>query len=246
MKAQNNSKENILKAIILAGGKGTRLQSVVANQPKPLAPVQGEAFIFILIRFLVFHKIDQIVISTGHLAENFEKSLEDLRLIEQSISLVRESHSLGTGGATRFACENFNRDEFILVVNGDTFFDFNLSSFIECHKNHNALALKYVEDASRYGTVDLKNNLLTHFIEKENIKKPGVIYAGFGIFKVEDILGRLPEGKSSLELDLFLNLLSNKLLYGQIYDGDFIDIGIPEDYKIANTTFNFTKFLNHF
>ncbi len=236
-----------MKAIILAGGKGTRLGKIVSDLPKPLAPVQGQPFIFILIRFLVFHKIDQIIISTFHLAKKFNENLESLNKISKNISLINEPAPLGTGGAVRFVCREMNPEEHVLVLNGDTFFDFDLSGFVQKYRKVSALALKKVPDSSRYGTVEISNGNVTKFIEKAPLQKDGNIYAGFGILKVKDLLTFLPEGPSSLENDFFPKLLQeNQLLKGEVYAGKFIDIGIPEDYRFANTRFNFSKFTKEY
>ena len=233
-----------MKAIILAGGKGTRLQTVISAVPKPLAPVQGQPFIFILVRFLLFHGIKEIIISTHHLAEKFGGYLEDFKKIAQSISLIKEPAPLGTGGALRFSCQQFSASENILVLNGDTFFDFDLSAFVKKYARETALALKEVPDSARYGTVELKDGNIQKFTEKSKTPAFGAIYAGFAIVSTQDILDFLPEGSSSLEKDFFPKLLrESRPVKGEIFNGKFIDIGIPEDYSVANTLFDFSKFL---
>ena len=232
-----------MKAIILAGGKGTRLQSVVSDLPKPLAPVQGQPFIKILIRFLRFHGINEVIISTHHLADKFEDSLNELNQTGAKVSLVKEPLPLGTGGAVRFICKSLAPNERVLVLNGDTFFAFNLASFIKTHKTETALALKHIHDASRYGTVKLNGNRVQSFIEKAPNKSPGIIYAGYCILWAKDVLGTLPEGACSLENDFFPKILAkNGSIEGTVFSDDFIDIGVPEDYMLANTKFDFSQF----
>jgi D-glycero-alpha-D-manno-heptose 1-phosphate guanylyltransferase len=232
-----------MKAIILAGGKGTRLQKIVSDLPKPLAPIQGQPFIYILIRFLLFHKVEQIVISTQHLADKFAEHLPGLRKMCGQISLVKEPAPLGTGGALRFACQNISADEHVLVLNGDTFFDFDLAGFVKKYNKDTALALKEVPDSSRYGTVEFSNGQVRLFWEKSPTVQLGAIYAGFSILKVKDLFDLLPDGYSSLEKDFFPKFLQEKRnLKGEIFDGKFIDIGVPEDYENANSQFDFSKF----
>src|SRR4051812_34866099 len=114
-----------MKAIVLAGGKGTRLGSVVSDVPKPLASIRGEPFLSILIRFLIFHGINEVFLSIGHLSEKFDEALKEFKKISPSVFLVREESLLGTGGAVRYACQTVcHNDETVLVLNGDTFFDF--------------------------------------------------------------------------------------------------------------------------
>jgi D-glycero-alpha-D-manno-heptose 1-phosphate guanylyltransferase len=233
-----------MKAIILAGGKGTRLQKVVSDLPKPLAPVKGEPFIHILIRFLKFHGIEEILISTHHLAEKFAERLGDFKKLA-NVSLAKEPAPLGTGGAVKFVCRNLNPDEYILVLNGDTFFDFDLKKFIGKRRQETALALKNVPDSSRYGTVKLNGDHIASFQEKAQAGGPGTAYAGYSIIQVKDVLALLPEGPTSLETNFFPELLRRKRpIAGDIFDGAFIDIGIPEDYEFANTEFDFSRFSN--
>ena len=233
-----------MKAIILAGGKGTRLQTVISDVPKPLAPIQGQPFIFILIRFLLFHGIKEIIISTHHLAEKFDGYLGAFKKISQNISLVKEPAPLGTGGALRFTCQQFSASKNFLVLNGDTFFDFDLAAFVKKYATETALALKEVPNSARYGTVELKDGNIQKFTEKSETPASGAIYAGFAIVSTQDILDFLPEGSSSLEKDFFPKLLrESRLVKGEIFNGKFIDIGIPEDYAMANTLFDFSKFL---
>lgn len=232
-----------MKAIVLAGGRGTRLEKVVSDLPKPLAPVRGEPFLFILLRFLSFHGIDQILISTHHLADKFAEHLQKLNGFSGNISIVKEPALLGTGGAVRFNCQNMNPEDYVLIVNGDTFFDFDLSGFVKKFQRETALALKEVPDAARYGTVEVAEGKVEKFVEKMPSHRRGLIYAGYSIVKVSDILRVLPEGNSSLEKDFYPALLArNQPIGGEVYAGNFIDIGIPEDYEKANTTFDFSKF----
>lgn len=233
-----------MKALILAGGRGTRLASVVSDVPKPLAPVKGQPFISILIKFLVAHDVKDIVISTGHMAEKFVETLPELRKITPNILLHEEASALGTGGAARFACCQFPGEESILILNGDTFFNFDLSGFINSSSNINTIALRKINNSSRYGTVKISKGLVTEFVEKNSHNDPGIIYAGFAILRINDLMLMLNEGNSSLENDFFPALLKRASLHGKIYDGEFIDIGIPEDFETANTNFNFSSFLN--
>lgn len=229
-----------MKAVILAGGKGTRLQPVVNDTPKPLAPVHGVPFIFILMNFLTQNKISSAIVSTGYLAEQFETAFKDFYFKPQ---LIQESIPLGTGGAVRYVCEGLNSEESILVANGDTFFNFDLAGFIQRNKANTAMALREVDDISRYGTVQLDGQKITAFTEKRPVHEKGLIYAGYSIVKVKDILEILPQGASSLENDFFPIILQQNRLLGEVFSGQFIDIGIPEDYHRANTDFDFSTYL---
>lgn len=231
---------DFMKAIILAGGRGTRLQSVIKDCPKPLVPVQGEPFLNILFRFLIKNGVSDIVVSIGYMAEAFYEWKNNFHGTEAKIKLIEERVSLGTGGAVRFACQDMKREQSILVLNGDTFFNFDLLDFISTFKNQNAIALRYLTEASRYGSVDIRGEKVTGFREKSVTFEDGLIYAGYSLLNVSDIFDLLPEGTSSLEKDFFPSAVHKGRLKGKSYDGDFIDIGIPEDYDLANKSFNFS------
>ncbi len=233
-----------MRAIILAGGKGTRLQSEVPNLPKPLAPVRNQPFLYILMRFLAANGVSEIAISTFHMADQFRARLPELKKLAKKVTLVEEPAALGTGGAIRFACSELKPTEHVLVLNGDTYFGFDLGRFLKKHAQENALALKRVANSSRYGTVATKSGRVAEFLEKSTKGGSGTIYAGYCILNVGDLRRLLPEGPSSLETDFFPGLLrEGKALVAEEFPGEFIDIGIPADYQHANSAFDFSGFL---
>src|SRR5437870_1488543 len=118
-------------AVVLAGGMGTRLRSVVADRPKVLAPVAGRPFLTYLLDQIAGAGIERVVLSTGHLAEQFASVIGDhYRSIQ--IVYAHEERPLGTGGAIRFACGFTDADQ-ILVMNGDSYCDTDLSAYIDWH-----------------------------------------------------------------------------------------------------------------
>jgi D-glycero-alpha-D-manno-heptose 1-phosphate guanylyltransferase len=232
-------------AIILAGGFGTRLQSVVSDVPKPMAPVNGEPFLNYQLLYLKHYGVKNIILSVGHLHEKIENYYgTDFK--ELNISYVVEKQALGTGGGIRLALEHCNA-EYVLALNGDSFFGINLQDFCKQHCDEKAtfsLALRRVEDASRYGTI-LTNNLhnVISFKEKSGKQEAGTINAGMYILNKNVFLEHTPSGQNfSIEKDFFETKTSQLAIKGFEAEGYFIDIGIPEDYNKAQSDFKEFKY----
>jgi D-glycero-alpha-D-manno-heptose 1-phosphate guanylyltransferase len=233
------------EAIILAGGFGTRLQSVVNDVPKPMAPVNGQPFLNYQLRYLKFYGIKKVVLSVGHLHEKitsyYKNNFEDLE-----IDYTIEKEALGTGGGIRLAMEKCN-SESILVLNGDSFFEINLNSFSDKHLKANSdysLALRKVMNAARYGTIQMGTDVrISSFKEKDGKETPGLINAGIYLLNKEIYLSNTEANKSfSIEKDFFEKKLNELTISGFEFDGYFIDIGIPEDYSKAQYDFKGSKY----
>jgi D,D-heptose 1,7-bisphosphate phosphatase len=219
-------------ALILAGGRGTRLGALTEATAKPILPVDGKPFLSYVLWNLKRFGIERAVISSGFAAESIEQALagwpEKLGI---QLEFAEEPRALGTGGAVRF-CADRMPNEF-LVLNGDTIFDANLSQVANSlSRNVDAvIALREVDDASRYGAATLQDSRIIHFGEKDR-GGPGLISGGIYALR-KSCLDRLPEGPSSIESDLFPKLALENRLAGVPGDGFFIDIGIPETYEEA-------------
>lgn len=227
------------EAVILAGGLGTRLQSMVSDVPKPMAQVAGKPFLEYLLHYLNEFAIERVVLSTGYKAEviqqYFGKKYQSIEL-----EYITEKEPLGTGGALKLALQHCYYNE-ILVLNGDTFFNIDLDDFWIFHQLHGAeitLALREIENAARYGTVKInENGKIAAFIEKSGIEASGIINAGMYIV-CQSVFSKftLPE-QFSLEKDFFEKYLTQLSIYGCLFDAYFIDIGIPDDYLKAQDDF---------
>lgn len=224
--------------IILAGGLGTRLQSVVSDVPKPMAPVANQPFLNQILKLLPLANINQIILSVGY---KYEKIEEYYGIDFKEIPLVYsiEKEPLGTGGGIKLALQKVEM-EHCLIVNGDTFFDVDLEQFWQVHnqyQNDITLALKQIENPDRYGTVVLEKNRIIKFSEKQVGHKQGLINGGLYWFNMK-VVAELPqETKFSFESD-FLEPKVTKLQMGGYADkGMFIDIGIPSDYERAQSIF---------
>lgn len=223
-----------MKAIILAGGKGTRLQSVISDVPKPMAPVSGKPFLEYLVLQLKFWNVRDIILSVGYKKESIMAHFADGSAWDVRISYVQENAPLGTGGAIRETLQTVN-DNNILIMNGDSFFNANISNLIHFHNNKNAratLMLRDMTDTGRYGRVALgKDDTVIEFTEKQG-NVPGLINAGIYLID-RDVLPMFPEGASSFENDILPRLIG-KGLYGHAQEGFFVDIGLPDDYRSIN------------
>jgi D-glycero-alpha-D-manno-heptose 1-phosphate guanylyltransferase len=226
----------MMEAIILAGGKGTRLQPVVADRPKVLSEVAGKPFLCYLVDYLLAEGVTRFIFSVGYLSEQIVSFLES-SYPQLNYAIASEDHPLGTGGAIRRALHQAEAEN-IFIVNGDTFFKVDLAKFYQFHVSKNAdcsIALKKLSDFDRYGAVDIdRNGAITAFEEKK-YKQEGLINGGFFLInrhRCALILDQMPE-VFSLEVH-FLQAYQGKLgFYGYVSEGYFIDIGIPADYQLA-------------
>lgn len=231
-------------AIILAGGFGTRLQSVVSDVPKPMAPINSIPFLNYQLNYLKHFGITHAVLSVGYLSEKitsfYKNSFNGI-----NISYVIEDSPLGTGGGIRKAMELCDAKN-VLALNGDSFFDVNLHEFYDLNSNANSqisLALRKVNDAARYGTIELKGNRIISFKEKNGESKPGLINGGVYILNRELFLQNTKSNINfSIEKDFFEINLKQLNINGFEFNDYFIDIGIPEDYTKAQHDFKEFKY----
>ena len=223
-----------MEAIVLAGGLGTRLRSVVSDVPKPMAPINNKPFLEYILEFLKNQNIKKVILSVGYKWEVIKDYFGDkYKNIELIYNIEKER--LGTGGAIKDALESVENEN-IYVLNGDTFFDIDLSK-MKLKDNLIEIALKKMEDFDRYGVVEIdKSGYIQKFKEKSYYQE-GFINGGIYLLK-KDIFKNfdLPT-KFSFEEFLESNF-KNLKAKGRVFNGYFIDIGIPEDYKKAKRYFS--------
>lgn len=221
-----------MQAVLLAGGLGTRLRSVVNDRPKPMALVEGYPFMEYLIHQLKSNGIEDIVMAVGYKGSMVEDYFQDGSKQGVRIQYSYEEEPLGTAGAIKNAAEKLT-DESFFVLNADTFYKMDYSRLIESNLENDAimtLVLREVEDISRYGKATLTDGILTGFNEKSADAEPGTINGGVYLIR-KKMLDYIPEGKVSLENEVIPRLLNGGItISGIVNDGYFIDIGIPEDY----------------
>ena len=217
-----------MEAVILAGGLGTRLRSVVSEVPKCMAPVDGKPFLQYMLEWLSRFDVSHVVLSVGYLREVIFAFI-DSREWPFEISYAVEEEPLGTGGGIRLALTKCREDR-VIVLNGDTFFNVDLKALTFAAPV--TLALKPMRDFDRYGAVDLAGGLVTGFHEKTACTE-GLINGGvYALVRSRLDLAFYP-GRFSFEKDLLEPLAAARLVAGQVQEGYFIDIGIPADYTRA-------------
>ena len=223
------------KAVLLVGGLGTRLRSVVPSTPKPLAAVGDRPFLTLLVRQLRYQDIRHLVLCTGHLAHEIEKELGDGRRWDVTIEHSREPHPMGTAGAVKFAEPLLREVSDFLVMNGDSFMEIDFRQLIHVHRKSGGIATMAVlrmKNEMRYGTVQVSaEGRVRGFREKIDGDPTGFVNVGIYVFN-HRIFEHIPEGPVSLERDVFPKLLDHGV-YALEQNGVFIDIGTPEDYARA-------------
>ena len=222
-----------MQAIILAGGLGTRLQAACPDVPKVMAPVGSRPFLEILIDYLASEGIESVILSVGYRHEAIVGFFGH-RHGAVAISYAIEHQPLGTGGAIRKALVQISA-EAALVLNGDTFLQVDYRKLVAAHRAAKArltIALKRVDDVSRYGSVVLAGDRITGFAEKR-AGGPGLINTGVYVVDARIFDGfDLPESYS-FEHDFLYRAVDVIAPHGHVVDGYFIDIGVPEDYRRA-------------
>lgn len=224
-----------MRAVVLAGGLGTRLRSKVPDIPKVMAPVGGRPFLEYVLGRLITGGITEIILSVGyradviirHFGRNYGAAVLDYAV---------ETAPLNTGGAARYALEGRGTDP-ALVLNGDTLLDLEYAEFAEWYQESPvpiAVVLRKVQDVARYGLVLVSGERVTGFLEKGG-SGPGLINAGVYIVQPQVFDNYQLAGNFSLEKDLLQRHYGLLQPRAFITDGYFIDIGIPEDYERAKT-----------
>ena len=233
-----------MKAVIIAGGLGTRLRPLTYNTPKPIVPVANRPFVVHQIELLKQHGVDEIILNLHYLSDAIKEILNDGKEWGIKIRYSIEQAPLGTAGAVKNAEEYFRDEELIVVFNGDVLTDANISEIIKFHKSKNALAtltLTPVDDPTPYGLVLCAGDgRVNQFIEKpswERVEGIGRKNINAGIYILDPKIFRDVKKDSPVmfEHHVFPDLLSKgKTVYGYESDAYWIDIGNPEKYRLAH------------
>lgn len=220
--------------IILAGGFGSRLQSVVNDRPKAMADINGRPFLQYLLDFLILEGINHCILAVGYKWESIKDYFGDsYRSLKITYSI--EESPLGTGGAIIKAMKTVEDDTFY-VFNGDTFFAIDLTLFYLSHKQREkqlTIALKAMNNFDRYGAVLTDEEGTVTAFEEKQFKKSGNINGGIYLLNNSLFDGLpLPE-KFSFETEFLSKYYKDIPFNGLVFNDYFIDIGIPEDYERA-------------
>jgi D-glycero-D-manno-heptose 1,7-bisphosphate phosphatase len=226
------------RVAILCGGLGTRLGDLTARTPKPLLPVAGLPFLEILLGEIGRQGFERVTLLAGFEAgqiADFAKNSPAAKRFGLAVDVVVEAEPLGTAGAL-FAARAV-LDEDILLINGDTWFDIDLLTLCRFAGTRHpdalvTMALRRAEDSSRYGIVKLDGERIVDFDDsRDGSSRGGVVNGGIYLLRRE-ALDRM-EGKRSLELDVLPDLARQGEIAGRVFDGYFIDIGVPSAYDAA-------------
>ena len=223
-----------MEAIILAGGFGTRLRSVVSDVPKPMAPIGNRPFLEILLKSLYKKNFSRVIISLGFMAETVSKYFGN-RFSKMDLIYVVEDKPLGTGGAIRLAMEKATQDH-VFIFNGDTFLDLEVDQLEELwqQKNNPIIVGKHIEETDRYGRLIVNDGYITGFAEK-GTTGPGLINAGCYILPADLLSTYHINKRFSFEEDFLAHKIKDKSINFFETSGLFIDIGVPDDYIRAKT-----------
>lgn len=227
-----------MECIVLAGGLGTRLQSVVQDVPKCMAPVNGKPFLHFLFDYAEQQGCTKVILSLGY---KYEYVTEWLKTQQRSFTVdyVIEEVPLGTGGGIQLALQKAT-EQHIAVLNGDTMFRVPLQEMMEFHMQVQAattVALKPMQDFDRYGVVKTDNTARITAFEEKKPQAEGLINGGVYIIDKDELAAKnLPE-KFSFEKDYFEAFVQEGNMFGFVSTEYFIDIGIPSDYEQAQKDF---------
>lgn len=238
-----------MQAIILCGGQGTRLRSVIGEKQKTMTEVNNEPFLVNVIKYLKSYKVRNVIFATGYKSQEVRNYFGEKYFFGVEVNYAEEKVALGTGGAIRNCLDKMKYD-YALVLNGDTLFEANLKKLEENFLTLNAdmsIACKEVNDRARFGTIkidysgsksggDKSHGVIVSFDEKvtdvDDDGKDLFINGGIYIIK-KSLIETIPSGvKSSLEKDLIPKWLSEgKLIGGEVSRAEFVDIGTPDSLK---------------
>jgi NDP-sugar pyrophosphorylase family protein len=237
-----------MKAVIIAGGLGTRLRPLTYNTPKPIVPVANRPFVVHQIEHLRQHGVDEIILNLHYLSDAIKEILDDGEEWGIKIYYSIEESPLGTAGAVKNAEEYFG-EEPMVVFNGDVLTDINISQIVDFHRKKKAratLTLTRVSDPTAYGLILTEpEGRVARFIEKPSWEQVSKLSAkgcssdtvNAGIYVLDpQIFKGVPKGvEYSFERQLFPSLLErNEPVYGYISERYWIDIGNPNQYRQAH------------
>lgn len=220
------------EAVILAGGFGTRLRQVVADVPKPMAPIRGRPFLELQLEMLAGRGFHHVVLAVGYLSDRIISHFGQ-RFMGLDISYSAEEAPLGTGGAIQKALE-LCRKSHVFVFNGDTYLDLDCNAVDGLWDDgcHGVIIGRHVPDTSRYGTLSVRDSRVVGLAEKGSAG-PGIINAGCYVFGRRQLSQVSRKPPFSIEQDYLAALLPKAPFHLFVYDGLFIDIGVPEDFARA-------------
>jgi NDP-sugar pyrophosphorylase family protein len=230
-----------IDVVVLCGGLGKRLRGILFDRPKPMAEINRRPFLDILIEYVAEYGFKRFILCIGYMGEVIRKHYQK-KSIPLTILFSEEKEPLGTGGAVKNASHLIRSDPFF-VMNGDSICRVDLSKFFSFHREKDAictLVLTRVDEVCDYGRVDVgEDGKIKGFNEKIKAKERSLVNAGIYLMK-RKLLSLIPDGKYSLEYDLFPMLCDGRL-YGFITEAQLLDIGTPKRYLEAKELLKYEK-----
>ena len=221
-----------MKALIMAGGKGSRLRPLTNYIPKPLVKIIDKPVMECILDLLKIHGITEVGVTLGYKGDKIKEFFGNGKQFGVNITYFEEREPLGTAGGVKNASAFIN--DKVLVISGDAYTDMNLTELIDFHNKKNALAtmaLYKTEDARGFGLVETaRNGKVLSFKEKPSVKCPGKVNTGVYVLEKKLIDG-LPEGFCDFGKDVFPTLEN---LYGKEVKGFWSDIGTLQSYYLVN------------
>lgn len=224
---------SVRQCVILVGGLGSRLGDLTRETPKPMLPVAGRPFLDHLLAKAARHGFDKVLLLAGHGALVIENHLAQSDIGRQlglEVAMSVEPSLLGTGGALVHARDRL--DEAFLLMNGDTWFDFDWRRLADWSAYPAGMALRAVTPADRYETVELDGDRVARMLPRDARLGSGLINGG--VLRLTREVVPATDGVLSLERDLLPGLCAAGQVGGMVFDGAFIDIGLPESLVAAS------------
>jgi len=232
------------QALILAGGKGTRLTPITREIPKPLVPLHGKPVLEYSLDLFKKFGIKDILISIGFKGEKIKEYFGDGKRFGVNITYIEEDKPLGTAGPLKLA-KKYLKSSFIMC-NADELKDIDLMDMFIAHKENNAMgtiALTSVEDTSKYGVAKLAGNKILDFVEKPPKDKAPSNFINSGLYILEpEVIDYVPEGFAMVEKDVFPKLAKEGKLFGYPFSGYWKPIGNFQQYEEAISDLEEGKF----
>jgi NDP-sugar pyrophosphorylase family protein len=223
----------VKKAVILAGGEGTRMRPFTYEMPKPMIPVQGKPLVQHIIELLRKHEVRDITLSIGYMGDKIREHFGNGSKYGVSITYVEEKTKMGTAGALSLI--HPKPSEPFIMLNGDVLAAIDIADFIRFHQEKNALAtiaLTPVDDPSPFGVAKLKGDRILEFIEKPKKGTEPSKLINAGVYLLEpQVLDYIPKGRAMMETDVFPKLVREGKLYGYSFTGQWFDTGTHEAYE---------------
>ena len=224
----------MFEAVVLMGGFGTRLKSVSNGTPKPMMPVNNVPFVYLLLKKLEAAGCKKIVLSLHYQADQIIKQIKADKPVSVELVFVIEDTPLGTGGALKFAANSITDKSFI-AINGDTYTNLDYAKFFNQSKNEDLeIAGISIKSAERYGSIFFDSDLILTGITEKGISGPAVINSGTYLISKASLFA-IKEDIFSFE-EVFIPKYFGKAKVF-VFEGDFIDIGVPKDYYLASEYF---------